>query len=104
MQSLKVFQVNNTTKFGKLLEEYSNGYLLTCGFYPKEELTEVQDEVISITYDSNACTELPINWPDLLVLDDNDKRQKIKQIDFDFKDDGPVYLMEDGTRSWEVTL
>lgn len=104
MQSL-VKKVKGQVRFVRVLEEYTNGLLTTGGFYQTDDLEDTdQNLIVSVTYDSNACTELPINWPDLLVLDDNNKRQKIKQIDFDIKDEGPVYLMEDDTRSWEVTL
>ena len=102
MQSL-VKKVKDQVRFVRVLEEYTNGLLTTGGLYQADDLEDTnQNLIVSITYDSDAATELPINWPDIEVLDDNDKRQKIKEINFET--DGPAYLMEDGTYSWEVTL
>lgn len=79
---------------------YDNGILTTGGLYKAEELEEMSGQVIGITYNAAACTELPVNWHDIQFLDDNNKRQFIKEVLFN--KDKP-YLMEDGTLSQEVT-
>lgn len=96
----KVYKVKDQVRYVKHLVTYDNGILTTGGLYKAEELDEMPGFVISITYNAAACTELPVNWHDMQFLDDNNKRQHIKEIIFNT--DKP-YLMEDGTLSQEVT-
>lgn len=96
----KVYKVKDQVRFVKHLATYDNGILTTGGLYKAEELEEIPVFVIGITYNADACTELPVNWHDMQFLDDNNKRQHIKEIIFNT--DKP-YLMEDGTLSQEVT-
>ena len=96
----KVYKVKDKSRFVKHLATYENGILTTGGFYKVDELEEMSGIVIGITYNAAACTELPADWPIIRFLDDNDKRQFIKEILFNT--DKP-YLMEDGTLSQEVT-
>ena len=96
--------VGNITKvreniYGIILNEYTNGYETTAGLV--NEL-DINNSVISVTFDSDHSTELPFNWPELQVLDDNNKRQRISKIIFD--SDNKAYVMEDGTMSETVTL
>ena len=97
----KVYNVKGQIRFVQYLATYNNGILTTGGLYKADELEELPGNVISITYNAAACTELPVNWPSIRFLDDNDKRQFIKEILFG--SDKP-YLMEDGTLSQEVTI
>ena len=96
----KVYKVKSQDRFVKHLATYKNGILTTGGLYNTEELEEMSGIVIGITYNAAACTELPTDWHSIKFLDDNDKRQFIKEILFG--SDKP-YLMEDGTLSQEVT-
>lgn len=96
----KVYKVKDQVKYVKHLATYDNGILTTGGLYKAEELEDMSGVVIGITYNAAACTELPVNWHDMQFLDDNNKRQYIKEIIFNT--DKP-YLMEDGTLSQEVT-
>lgn len=96
----KVYKVKDQVRYVKCLATYDNGILTTGGLYKAEELDEMPGVVIGITYSAAACTELPVNWHDIQFLDDNNKRQYIKEIIFNT--DKP-YLMEDGTLSQEVT-
>ena len=96
----KVYKVKDQVRYVKHLATYDNGILTTGGLYKAEELEEIPGFVIGITYNAAACTELPVNWHDIQFLDDNNKRQYIKEIVFNT--DKP-YLMEDGTLSQEVT-
>lgn len=96
----KVYKVKDKSRFVKRLATYENGILTTGGLYKVDELEEVSGIIIGITYNAAACTELPVDWPIIRFLDDNDKRQFIKEILFNT--DKP-YLMEDGTLSQEVT-
>lgn len=96
----KVYKVKDQVRFVKHLATYDNGILTTGGLYKAEELEEMSVQVIGITYNAAACTELPVNWHDIQFLDDNNKRQFIKEVLFNT--DKP-YLMEDGTLSQEVT-
>lgn len=96
----KVYKVKDQVRYVKYLATYDNGILTTGGLYKAEELEEIHGFVIGITYNAAACTELPVNWHDIQFLDDNNKRQYIKEIIFNT--DKP-YLMEDGTLSQEVT-
>ena len=94
----KVYKVKDQQRYVRTLAEYANGYDTTGGFYD-ESLLEPTD-CVSVTYGPEACTELPVEWPDMYWLDDKDKRQKI--IDIKFGSKWP-YIMEDGTKSQEVT-
>lgn len=96
----KVYKVKDQVKYVKHLATYDNGILTTGGLYKAEELEYMSGVVIGITYNAAACTELPVNWHGMQFLDDNNKRQYIKEIIFNT--DKP-YLMEDGTLSQEVT-
>lgn len=96
----KVYKVKNQVRYVKHLATYDNGILTTGGVYKAEELEDMSGVVIGITYNAAACTELPVNWHDIQFLDDNNKRQYIKEIIFNT---AKPYLMEDGTLSQEVT-
>jgi len=96
----KVYKVKDQDRFVSHLATYDNGILTTGGLYTAEELEEMSGPVIGITYNAAACTELPVSWHRMRFLDDNNKRQFIKEILFNT--DKP-YLMEDGTLSQEVT-
>ncbi len=96
----KVYRVKGQDRFVSHLATYDNGILTTGGLYAVEELEEMSGPVIGITYNATACTELPVDWHRMRFLDDNNKRQFIKEILFNT--DKP-YLMEDGTLSQEVT-
>ena len=82
------------------IAEYQNGILTTGGLYKAEDLESLSGPVIGITYNAEACTELPVNWYEMLFLDDRNIRQKISEVDHE--SDRP-YIMEDGYRSTEVT-
>lgn len=97
MQTDRVVVVRENV-FGRILNEYDNGYETTAGFVPKPA-TEVK--TWSITYDSEHARELPVAWPRMQFIDDNNKRQFIKSIDYE--NDFDAYLMADGSRSMEVT-
>lgn len=88
--------------FGIVLDVFENGYMTTAGFVLKEH-AEKHEGVMSISYDSDHADQLPVEWPDMLWLDDNGNRQKIKEIRWDLDERGPVYVMSDGTRSEVVT-
>lgn len=96
----KIYKVKGEERYVIHISEYQNGIETTGGFYSKDEL-EVACNAISITYDSKHATELPLNWPYMKFLDDNNNRQFIKDIRFET--DGPAYIMQDGTLSNEVT-
>lgn len=95
-----IYRVVDKNIFVKSISEYTNGISTTAGFFERDELEKCSFEPYGITYDSfNAC-ELPFEWPNMYFLDDKDKRQKIKKIDFF---NIPAYLMEDDTMSETVT-
>ena len=97
----KIYKVNDM--FVKHIAEYTNGVLTTCGFYDKHELEEINKNVFGITYNSLACTELPITWPDIYWVDDRQECHKIIKIDFSRINIGKAYIMDDGYLSEEVT-
>lgn len=101
-----ILKVKDQIKFVIKYNEWANGIETSAGLYQAEELEELEEtqgwSVFGITYDSTHATELPADWPDIEVLDDNDKRQKIKQIHWSRKD--KRYEMEDGTFSEAITL
>lgn len=96
----KVYKVKGEERYVIHIAEYQNGIETTGGFYFKDELESAYN-AISITYDSKHATELPLNWPHIKFLDDNNNRQFIKDIRFETN--GPAYVMQDGTLSNEVT-
>lgn len=96
-----VYKVKGQDRFVVFMSEYQNGILTTGGLYKPDELEKVTEPVIGITYNADCCTELPANWPDMLFLDDNNKRQHIREIDFSSTD--YAFIMEDNTKSKEVT-
>lgn len=96
----KTYKVKGQERYVIHIAEYQNGIDTTGGFYSKDELEPVYN-VLSITYDSKHATELPLVWPRIQFLDDNNKRQFIKEIRFETN--GPAYIMQDGTLSNEVT-
>lgn len=99
---MKIFEVIGQPRYVGYIADYDNGILTTGGLYHGNEIREVKDEVLGgISYGPDGRTELPVNWPDMMWADDNNKRQKIKSIDFD-TEEYPPFIMEDGTRSWEV--
>lgn len=95
----KSYKVKDHIRYVYTLAEYTNGYDTTGGFYTEDQLEQINCPCV--TYDAEHCTELPVDWPELEFLDDNDKRQKIKDIDYG--SDRP-YIMTDGTKSHEVTI
>lgn len=98
-----ILKVKGQIKFVIKYNEWANGIETSAGLYQAEDLEDIKGPfVFGITYDSVHATELPTDWPDILVLDDNDKRQKIKQIHWSRKD--KRYEMEDGTFSETVTV
>ena len=99
----QVYNVKGQVKFVIKLNEYSNGIETTAGLYKPEDLELIAEGYIAgITYDSDHATELPVDWPEFITLDDNNVRQKIKEIHWNRS--GKKYEMEDGTFSEEVTL
>ena len=94
-----IYKVKDQDRFVMHLADYKNGILTTGGLYQASELEQAQN-VISVTYNAEACTELPVGWHRMRWLDDSNKRQFIKEIIFGT--DKP-YLMEDDTLSREVT-
>lgn len=88
--------------FGRILNLYENGYETTAGFVEK---LNINNNMLSVTYDSNHAEQLPFNWNEFLWLDDNNKRQKLSDIIWENRSKNkPVYLMEDGSYSWTVTM
>ena len=98
----KVYQVKGQTKFVKLLDKFADQLLTTAGLYSPEELEETDDVILDITYDGLHFNELPENWQRLCFLDDRNIRQHIISIKYR-GDDYPVFVMEDGYESEEVT-
>lgn len=94
----KVYKVKGQQRYVRTLAEYANGYDTTGGFYG--ELSLEPTDCISITYGPEACTELPVEWPDMWWLGDNGIRQKIEWIKFGSAE---PYIMKDGTACQEVT-
>ena len=94
----KVYKVKDQQRYVRTLSEYTNGYDTTGGFYSESSLEPT--DCVSVTYGPYACTELPVDWPNMWWLGDNDKRQKI--IEINYGSDYP-YIMMDGTKSQEVT-
>lgn len=84
--------------YGIILNKYANGYETTAGVVTE---LKIEKDIYSITYDSEHAVDLPFDWPSLLVLDDNNKRQHIKKI---FFDSDKAYLMEDNSFSYTVTI
>lgn len=98
-----ILKVKDQIKFVVKYNEWADGIETSAGLYQPEELEDAQGYLIfGITYDSAHATELPVEWPDIEVLDDNDRRQKIKQIHWDRNN--KRYEMEDGTFSETVTV
>lgn len=97
----KLYKVKGQERYVVHIAEYQNGIETTGGFYKQDELERLFIKALSITYDSKHATELPLAWPRMQFLDDNNKRQFIKDIRFET--DGPAYIMQDGTLSNEVT-
>lgn len=85
--------------FGRVLNEYSNGYETTCGFVKRTD-AHVNNNVVSITYTSEYADCLPVNYFELSWLDDRNKRLKIKEVKLGRLD---AFIMEDGYASQHVT-
>lgn len=83
--------------YGRVLDVYDNGCMTTAGFTEDMESYAVD----SVTYDSEHADCMPVGFPDMLWLDDNNVRQHIKEILWD--NEGDVFLMADGTLSGTVT-
>lgn len=98
---MTIYQVKDQPRFVIKIAEYTNGVDTTGGFYTFEQVSDVTEYVVGITYDAEHCTELPVDWYNSYVLDDRDKRLKITELDFGSED---PYVMEDGYRSKEVTI
>ena len=98
----KIFRVKDQPRLVKYICDYDNGILTTGGLYHSNELEELFGPVYGVVYNADARTELPVNWPRMLWIDDRNIIQGIKSIDFDTEDE-PPYIMSDGIRSWEVT-
>lgn len=94
------YKVKGEERYVIHIATYQNGVETTGGFYKQNELERVFVNILSITYDSKHATELPLAWPRMQFLDDNNKRQFIKGIRFEQE---PAYIMADGTLSNEVT-
>ena len=94
----KVYKVKDQQRYVRTLSEYTNGYDTTGGFYSESSLEPT--DCVSVTYGPDACTELPVDWPNMWWLGDNDKRQKIEWIKFGSQ---WPYIMKDGTACQEVT-
>ena len=79
--------------FGKILNQYENGFETTAGFVEK---LNINNDVISVTYDSDHAEQLPFEWDKILWLDDRNKRQKLKDVVWENREyKRPLYLMED---------
>lgn len=98
---LRVLEVAENV-YGEEVEEYTNGILTTAGFVPADRVKVVED-VVSITYDSEHMDCLPTTYAEHTWLDDRNRRQYIKAINFDAAGNMPAYTMEDGAVSWTVT-
>lgn len=85
--------------FGRVINEWSNGYETTAGFVKTSDV-HVNNDVVSITYINEYADCLPINYFEIEWLDDRDKRLKIKEVKLGCLD---PYVMEDGYRSQHVT-
>lgn len=85
--------------FGRILNEYSNGYETTCGFVKRTD-AHVNNNAVSITYTSEYADCLPVNYFELNWLDDRNKRLKIKEVKLERLD---AFIMEDGYASQHVT-
>lgn len=97
----KIYQVKDLPVFVIGYGEPCAGFIETSdGDYRVEDLIEVDSEVISTTYDSAHATELPVHWHRMKWLDDNNKRQFIKEILFE---QSPAFVMADGSLSERVT-
>lgn len=84
--------------FGKVLNEYVNGYETTAGFVKKQDAKFV--DCVSITFDAEHDTELPTNWDEIVWLTEWNTRQYISEIRFGTE---WPYIMADGTKSRSVT-
>lgn len=97
---MRVFRVAENV-FGMEIDEYTNGVLTTAGLVPLD--AEPVENVASVTYDSASAEYLPVTYHEHKWLDDRNKRQYIKHINFDAAGEMPAYTMEDGSVSWTVT-
>lgn len=88
------------TVYAIVLEVLDKGFITTAGYVDEDFPAEVDCK--SITYTSDHADCLPVEWADMLWLDDNDKRQRLKDILWD-RPQGPVFRMEDGFISDSVT-
>lgn len=85
--------------FGRVLNEYSNGYETTCGFVNRDNV-HINNDVSSITYLSEYADCLPFNYFEIEWLDDRDKRLKIKEVKIGSL---AAFIMEDGYASQHIT-
>ena len=85
--------------FGRVLNEYTNGYETTCGFVKTAD-AHVNNDVVSITYINEYADCLPVNYFEIEWLDDRDKRLKIKEVKLGHLD---PFIMDDDHRSQHVT-
>lgn len=85
--------------YGKVLNEYSNGYETTVGFAKRDNI-HINNDVRSITYLSEYADCLPVNYFTLEWLDDRDKRLKIKEVKLG---ELAAFIMSDGYASQHVT-
>lgn len=99
---MSVYKVRGESRFVEAYAEYTNGVDTSGGLYGADELEPVDGAVAGISYDSGHATELPVDWHDRYVLDDNDRVQRIKDIHWDRVT--RRYEMEDGSFSEEVVL
>lgn len=99
MNTSKIYKVKGQVRFVQGIATYTNGIETTGGFYTEDQLEE--SNCPCITYDSEHYVELPLEWPDMEFIDDNNRRQKIREIRHD---EEPAYVMADGSLSEEVTI
>ena len=85
--------------FGRVINEWSNGYETTAGFVATSDV-HVNNDVVSITYINEYADCLPVNYFEIEWLDDRNKRLYIKEVKLGCLD---PYVMEDGHRSQHVT-
>lgn len=60
-----IFMIKGTDRYVLKLAEYTNGILTSCGFYNKDELKEIHNELVPVEFSVEAAAELPVSWPEL---------------------------------------
>lgn len=85
--------------YGRVLNEYTNGFETTAGFVKTMDV-KVNNDIVSITYINEYADCLPVNYFEIEWLDDRNKRLMIKEVKLGCLD---PYVMEDNYRSQHVT-